>query len=133
MLTEGKGELELGTRLPSLRPLNPTPTTPLQADLAGLMLTEGKGELELLAEVEGLEEDESPAVDHIISEPTMMGQHARNMFLNGDKQSGLASWKVRGAGPGGGARRGGGGDRSAVECGGMARPHSPAWSLPYST
>lgn len=34
-------------------------------------------------------------VDHIISEPTMMGQHARNMFLNGDKQTGLAAWKVR--------------------------------------
>lgn len=34
-------------------------------------------------------------VEHIISEPTMMGQHARNMFLNGDKQSGLAAWKVR--------------------------------------
>ena len=31
----------------------------------------------------------------ITSEPTMMSQEARNLFLNGDKDSGLAAWKVR--------------------------------------
>lgn len=68
--------------------------------MAGLMLTEGKGELELLAAVEGLDEDAeegegaAPAAPEHFSEPTMMGQAARNMFLNGDKQSGLAAWKV---------------------------------------
>lgn len=61
--------------------------------MAGLLLTEGKGDLELLGEVEGLEDDDPPS-DPVISEPTMMGQQARNMFLNGNKQSGLASWKV---------------------------------------
>lgn len=31
----------------------------------------------------------------VSSEPTMMSQEARNLFLNGDKDSGLAAWKVR--------------------------------------
>ncbi|GAB4816899.1 hypothetical protein N2152v2_003945 [Parachlorella kessleri] len=68
-----------------------------EAELAGLLLTEGKDELELLAAVEGLgseeEEGEGVAPDPVISEPTMMGQQARSMFLNGDKQGALASWK----------------------------------------
>lgn len=30
----------------------------------------------------------------VSAEPTMMSQEARNLFLNGDKDSGLAAWKV---------------------------------------
>ena len=59
---------------------------------------EGK-ELELLAAVEGElvpGDDGAPAQHAVSSEPTMMSQEARNLFLNGDKNSGLAAWKVRG-------------------------------------
>lgn len=55
-------------------------------------------ELELLAVVEGeaLEEEEGVGGSATISqEPTMMSKEARNMFLMGDKQAGLAAWKKR--------------------------------------
>jgi len=53
-------------------------------------------ELELLAVVEGeaLEEERVSATT-VSQEPTMMSKEARNMFLMGDKQAGLAAWKKR--------------------------------------
>ncbi|PSC67084.1 5 -3 exoribonuclease 1, partial [Micractinium conductrix] len=68
-------------------------------DMAKLALQAEGDELELLAAVEGEgEEDgeEGALPKHAItSEPTMMSQEARNLFLNGDKDSGLAAWKRR--------------------------------------
>lgn len=79
--------------------------------MAKLALQAEGHELELLAAVEGEGEEEAgpggegaPAKHAISSEPTMMSQEARNLFLNGDKDSGLAAWKVR-PGPGGGGER----------------------------
>lgn len=69
--------------------------------MAKLALQAEGHELELLAAVEGEGEEEeggpegAPAKHAISSEPTMMSQEARNLFLNGDKDSGLAAWKVR--------------------------------------
>ena len=76
----------------------------LQMDMAKMALQAEGHELELLAAVAGLEGEEGEwqpvaAKQAISSEPTMMSQEARNLFLNGDKQSGLAAWKV-GAGRG---------------------------------
>ncbi|KAL4425618.1 hypothetical protein ABPG75_009634 [Micractinium tetrahymenae] len=68
-------------------------------DMAKLALQAEGHELELLAAVEGEGEAEdkegAPAMAAISSEPTMMSQEARNLFLNGDKDSGLAAWKSR--------------------------------------
>lgn len=71
-------------------------------DMAKLALQAEGHELELLAAVEGEGEEEAgpggegaPAKHAISSEPTMMSQEARNLFLNGDKDSGLAAWKSR--------------------------------------
>ncbi|KAL4438007.1 hypothetical protein ABPG77_004228 [Micractinium sp. CCAP 211/92] len=70
-------------------------------DMAKLALQAEGHELELLAAVEGEGEEEeggaegAPAKHAISTEPTMMSQEARNMFLNGDKDSGLAAWKSR--------------------------------------
>ena len=69
--------------------------------MAKLALRAEGHELELLAAVEGFvgEAGWEPVAAKlaISSEPTMMSQEARNLFLNGDKQSGLAAWKVGGA------------------------------------
>ena len=66
--------------------------------MAKLALQAEGHELELMAAVEGLEGEEGwepvAGKQAISSEPTMMSQEARNLFLNGDKQSGLAAWKV---------------------------------------
>lgn len=86
-----------------MQPLPPPPFTHRQLDMAKLALQAEGHELELLAAVEGEEEEEeggadgaAPAKQAISSEPTMMSQEARNLFLNGDKDSGLAAWKVCG-------------------------------------
>lgn len=72
--------------------------------MAKLALRAEGHELELLAAVEGEEEEEEGAAAEglpqaaVSVEPTMMSQEARTLFLSGDKDSGLAAWKVRGLG-----------------------------------
>ena len=79
--------------------------------MAKLALQAEGMELQLLAAVEGEGEEEedgdggadgaqgggageAAARPAVSSEPTMMSQEARSLFLNGDKDSGLAAWKV---------------------------------------
>jgi hypothetical protein len=72
--------------------------------MAKLALQAEGHELELLAAVEGEGEEEEgagPATQAVSSEPTMMSREARDMFLNGDKGSALAAWKVGVGGRGG--------------------------------
>lgn len=72
------------------------PCVVLQLELAAMALKQEGHELELLAAVESEGDEEAiPLVPEIISAPTMMSREARAMFLNGDKESGLAAWKAR--------------------------------------
>lgn len=78
--------------LPPPLPLSPD----LQLDMARLALQAEGHELELLAVVEGEVEEGAEGVQAISAAPTMMSAEARALFLQGDKSSGLAAWKVRG-------------------------------------